>query len=446
MATVGIGWRSAIRHTAHRASGLGHRRASTIAVAAVTAAGAGLLTSQSPATAANPTPPFSQCPAVGVDTSCAILIVIQPDGSLTILNDASQKPFDKGDDTLLGVVNNSGITVPSLSIGSSTQAVFAFEGDGLCTFVFTGNGYCKATPKPATGYEGPDSRFTNISANKRDGTVAFTAAGGGLAAGAATYFALENSVNPTKLGTGVVTSLAFTPTSATTSDNADTATLSAVLMSGGSAIPNAPVTFTLAPGPASTSCTATSNASGVASCALIPHQAAGAYQVVASYLGSSVPFLAPVDTRAPFAVTLEQDGLAYTGSTAATAGQPLNLAALLTTDDPAAGTAMEGRTVKLTLGSGAAALSCNGLTDATGLAHCLVFVPAMQSPGLIAASAAFVSDTFYRTAAAGATVEVPEPAVIAAPAVGAANEVAWSAIFLLLLGGGALVGAGRRRG
>src|SRR6202011_5179341 len=89
------------------------------------------------ALAANPVPPFTQCPAVGVDTGCTILIVIQPDGSLTILSDPTQKPFDRGDDTLVGVVNNSGISVPSISIGSSTQAVFGFEKpgpDALCAF------------------------------------------------------------------------------------------------------------------------------------------------------------------------------------------------------------------------------------------------------------------------------------------------------------------------
>lgn len=425
MATVGIGWRSA--------------------VAAVTAAGAGLLTLQSTASAANPMPAFTECPAVGVDTGCAILIVIQPDGSLTILSDASQKPFDKADDTVLGVLDNSGITAPSISIGSTTQGVFGFEGDGLCAFVFTGNAYCKAVPKPATGYEGPDSRFTNISANKRDGMVNFTDPGGGLAAGTSTYFALENAVTATKLGTGAVATLAFAPASATSSDNADTVTLSAALTSSGAAVPNAPLTFTLAPGPGSISCAATTNATGLASCAVVPHQPAGAYQVVASYAGSSVPFRAPVDTRAPFTVTLEQDSLTYTGSTSATPGQQLDLAGVLTTDDPAPGTALAGRTVRFTLGSGVAPLTCNGLTDAAGLAHCLVLVPASQSSGSVAAAAVFVSDTFYLAAAASTAVEVPAPATIVTPNVGAANGLPVAPALLLVALGGAVLARARTR-
>ncbi len=98
------------------------------------------------------------------------------------------------------------------------------------------------------------------------------------------------------------------------------------------------------------SCTGTTGATGIASCSLAPHEQAGAYQVTASYSGSSVPFLAPVNTSAPFTVTLEQDGLAYTGAPSAAAGQPLALSGVLTTDDPAAGAALAGKTVRLTLG------------------------------------------------------------------------------------------------
>ncbi len=198
------------------------RRATMLVAALLLAVASALLVTRSTSVmAANPTPPFTQCPAVGADTGCALLIVIQPDGSLTVLSDPTQKPIDNADDTLLGVQNNSAITVPSISIGSATLAVFGFENDGICIFAFTGNAYCTATPKPPTGYEGPDTTFSNISANKRDGTVRFTDPGGGLAAGASTYFSLENKILATQLGTGAVTSLVFTAASATTSDNAE---------------------------------------------------------------------------------------------------------------------------------------------------------------------------------------------------------------------------------
>ena len=358
--------------------------------------------------AANPTPPFTQCPAVGVDTSCTILIVIQPDGSLTILSDPTQKPFDRGDDTLVGVLNNSGISVPSIAIGSSTQAVFGFETpgpDGLCAFTFVGNGYCKATPKPATGYEGPTSTFSAISANKRDGTVNFTDPGG-LRAGASTFFSLENAITASKFGTGAATSLVFTSASATTVDHADPVMVAASLRNGATAVPNATVTFTLAPGSTSVSCVGMTNALGVASCALTPTQLANVYQLTASYAGSSVPFLAPVNISAPFTVTLEQDVLTYTGPSAATAGQPLVLSGVLVTDDPSAGTPLSARTVALTLGTGPGAVACTGVTNNSGAASCTVMVSPSQPSGNRAATASFVSDGFYQSASAAGSVAV----------------------------------------
>jgi hypothetical protein len=431
----------------HAHSRLARQAGMLVAAVSVAVAASVLSTRATTALAANPSPPFTQCPAVAIDTSCAILIVIQPDGSLTILGDPSQKPFDGSEDTLLGVQNNSGIVVPSIAIGSSTLAVFAFEApageDGLCHFAFTGNGYCKAVPKPPTGYEGPDSRFSGISANKRDGTVNFTDAGGGLAAGASTYFSLENAITASKLGAGATTSLVFAGTSAHASDFADSATLAATLTSGGVPVANAPITFTLAPGARSVQCTGTTNSVGVATCSITPTQPAGSYQLVASYAGSSVPFLSPVNTGAPFAVTLEQDSLTYAGPLTASRGSPLVLSAAMTTDDPSANTVLSGRTVRLTLGSGATAQECNGYTDATGVASCIVIVSAEQPSGDLLASAVFVNDPFYAPATAAATVSLPASATITTPEVGGGLP-ALPAGLLLVVGGGVLV-AGRRR-
>jgi hypothetical protein len=406
-------------------------------------AAAALALRPAPALAANPTPPFTECPAVGADTSCAILILIQPDGSLTILSDPSQGPFDRGDDTLVGVVNNSGITVPSIAIGSSTQRVFGFEAptDGLCSFPFVGNGYCTATPRPATGYEGPDSAFSAISANKRDGTVLFTGPGGGLLAGATTFFSLETRIAASRFGTGSATALALAASPVTTSDHGDLVTVSATLVNGANPVANAPVTFTLAPGAGAVSCTATTTVAGLASCALTPPQGAGSDQLVVSYAGSSVPFLAPINLSVPFTVTLEQDALTYTGPSSATAGQHLVLSSQLTTDDPGAGTALPGRSVILTLGSGSSAVSCTAVTDAVGNAACPVVVPT-GAAGPVAASARFVSDGFFETAAATGSVAIPLPV----PEVGSAHGVPWGASALLALAGlGLAASAGRRR-
>jgi|GEM_PF-1976750 len=446
----------------------GRWRAAVLGMVATLAAGACLLAMPSTVRAANPTPPFRQCPAVGLDAGCAILIVIQPDGSLTILRDPTQRALDGSDDTLIGVQNNSSTTAPSIAIGSATLAVFGFEApnDGLCSFTFTGSGYCTATPRPATGYEGPDTTFSAISANKRMGTVNFTDAGGGLAAAGTTFFSLEGALLASSITTGSATSLAFTGASATSSDFADPATVAATLTVAAAPVANAGVTFTLGTGPGADTCTATTNASGVASCSLTPSQAAGPYQLVASFAGSSIPFLAAVNTSAAFTVTHEQDGLVYGGAASVVVGQPFVLSGTLTTDDPAAATPLAGKTVVLTLGSGSAAQACSGVTNSSGMATCTIASVA-QSPGSVPASATFAGDGFYVAAAAVGAVTVtalppsptptptpvapsPTPAPstpgIATPGTGAAGEFpAVPAAMLVLIGVG-LAAVGRRRG
>ena len=155
-----------------------------------------------------------------------------------------------------------------------------------------------------------------------------------------------------KFGTGAATTLALTAVRGATADHADPVVVSATLTNGASAVANAVVTFTLAPGAGSASCAATTTAAGLASCSLTPTQGSGTYPLVASYAGSSVPFLAPVNASAPFVVTLEQDALTYAGPPTAAAGQPVVLSGVLDTDDPAAGTVLAGRTVTLSLGTG----------------------------------------------------------------------------------------------
>src|SRR5438105_2724575 len=73
-------------------------------------------------------PPFMQCPAIGEDTSCAILIVFNSNGSITTLKDATQGPYDGSEDTLVGVQNNSTKSVCSLTLSSTLQRIFGFDG------------------------------------------------------------------------------------------------------------------------------------------------------------------------------------------------------------------------------------------------------------------------------------------------------------------------------
>jgi len=133
-------------------------------------------------------PLFTQCPPTGADTGCAILIVFNADGSTSVKTDPSQPPYDNSEDTLIGVQNNS--TSPRASVDlTGTAAPFGFDGDGICA------GLTPPTPAGCpfgpTGYEGPNTSFSNISADFNSGRVNFT---GGLKGGASTYFSLEGVV------------------------------------------------------------------------------------------------------------------------------------------------------------------------------------------------------------------------------------------------------------
>src|SRR5205085_52122 len=149
-----------------------------------------------PAKAANPTPPFTQCPAIGLDTSCRILIVINPGGTLTVLQDSSQPPYEGSEDTLVGVVNQSGATVSSISLSSSTD-IFGFDGDGICAVGIS--------PQPAgcpfgpTEYEGPNTSFSNINGTGTSGNVDFPS---GLSDDTSTYFSLEEDLQASDIQPG----------------------------------------------------------------------------------------------------------------------------------------------------------------------------------------------------------------------------------------------------
>lgn len=116
-------------------------------------------------------PPFTQCPPIGLSPSCAVLIVINPNGSLKELTDPSVPPFDGVEDTLVGVLNNSGATVFGISL--SGPDIFDFDGDGA---------------GPGGTYAGPGTSFTVSDVNS--GVVNFT---NGLNDKQSLWFSLEGS-------------------------------------------------------------------------------------------------------------------------------------------------------------------------------------------------------------------------------------------------------------
>lgn len=155
----------------------------------------------SSARAASTSPPFSQCPAAGVDTSCEFLIVINSDGtvSTTPAYDSSQLSYDQINDALVGVQNNSAQTLYSIPV-SGSGSPFAFDGDGPCVVdtgthpsgcsstINNGNGGLTQNTADTTGYGGPLACFSGYAAMGDSGVVGFA---GGIPAGGSTWFALN---------------------------------------------------------------------------------------------------------------------------------------------------------------------------------------------------------------------------------------------------------------
>jgi hypothetical protein len=187
-----------------------------------------------------------------------------------------------------------------------------------------------------------------------------------------------------------------------TGDFADATTVSAVLTktSDSSPVAGKSVTLTLN---GVENCTATTDATGKASCPIAPGEAAGTYTLAGSFAGDS-DFLASSGS-ANFVVTHEETALSYTGDTSAINGQPMTLSGMLTTDDPAAGTPLGGKSVTFTLGSGATAQTCTGTTLASGVASCSIGSVA-QTAGSVAITANFAGDSFYLPATASSSANV----------------------------------------
>src|SRR5579863_7115605 len=68
-------------------------------------------------------------------TGCNAVITIAANGSIsTVVVDSN--PYENSEDAIIGVKNNSATAVGSLNLTGS--GVFGFEGDGICTFTFSG--------------------------------------------------------------------------------------------------------------------------------------------------------------------------------------------------------------------------------------------------------------------------------------------------------------------
>lgn len=196
------------------------------------------------------------------------------------------------------------------------------------------------------------------------------------------------------------TGLAFTSTSATSSDFDDAASVQARLTktSDGSPVSGKTITFTLGSGP---TCSGATDATGTASCSLTPSQSAGSYTLAASFGGDSS--FSPSSAMMPFTVTKEETVTKFTltSPTMAANGSSTTFSATLKEDGTAP---IGGRTLTFTLGSGAGAQSCSGATDGTGTASCAIAVNQPSGPNTV--KAAFAGDAFYQPSSDMETVTV----------------------------------------
>ena len=135
----------------------------------------------------------------GSAADCNMIITFKADGSITTtIPNPGVLNYDGVEDAMIGVVNNTGHSLSGFNItgaGSGTAAqIFAFEFDGVSTYVYASQAAAQAVnPLDTTFYGGPASYFTNISSDKTTGLVNFI--NGGLANGQSTYFSLEQPIS-----------------------------------------------------------------------------------------------------------------------------------------------------------------------------------------------------------------------------------------------------------
>jgi PEP-CTERM motif len=127
--------------------------------------------------------------------SCNIIITFNADGSISTALGATH-PYDGVEDQLVGVINNTGSAITSISLSNpgAVPSIFGFDGDGICVYLLNPPSYSSLVSPCNTGdaisgdYLGSASIFSGINLAKDSGTVNFT----GIASNGGTgFFSLE---------------------------------------------------------------------------------------------------------------------------------------------------------------------------------------------------------------------------------------------------------------
>jgi hypothetical protein len=132
-------------------------------------------------------------------------------------------------------------------------------------------------------------------------------------------------------------------------------------------------------------CSATTDALGVASCNITPSEAAGGYTLTAAYTDASDPKYATSSKSTTFTVDKEETTTTYTGATVLL-GSSATLQGTLLEDGT---TPIAGRT--LTLGVGGT--TCTAVTNASGVGTCTVSTGSLGATQALTAD--FAGDGFY---------------------------------------------------
>jgi len=138
-----------------------------------------------------------------------------------------------------------------------------------------------------------------------------------------------------------------------------------------------------------------SSVTGVATLVYNITQIPGPHTILAAFTSADILYLDSSGTNT-LTVTKEETTLSYTGDTVIANGGTAMMSGVLLEDGLVP---IAGRTVTFTLGSGGSAQTCNGVTDATGIATCTI-TPVAQPLGPGVVGDVFAGDAFYLASSA----------------------------------------------
>jgi hypothetical protein len=139
---------------------------------------------------------------VGNAYGCGVLITITGTSghlvaTVTGGGTANGNPYDLDEDELIGIQNNSSVTIGAIRLSSpnsETGNLFAFDGDGPCnqsaTDCYNGGAPASQPQADPLDYEGPNNNFVGISSDYTTGTITFVTP---IPPTFGTWFGMENT-------------------------------------------------------------------------------------------------------------------------------------------------------------------------------------------------------------------------------------------------------------